>query len=871
MRDSGFYWYPEHGNFGNWLEQDDSVAGGDSLVITSRLGYCNPSQTNSTQPDYCRGYDVQQGARVDIVGAAYLTGTTEGWMARRTDEDSGNPYMYFKLDDGFMVGSPVTLTVTYFDAGTDSWELQYDATSSAYKSAGIVSKTSSNTWKKKTFVLNDAAFSNRQDGDSDFRLNSRDDGDEVIHMVVVEREPDIEWPTMTPTATATAGGSTSTSTATSTRTQTPTPTATRTASATNSGPTATASATPTATATPSPTATGGGPVAWIAADTTLDQYNPATNYGASSNLRLVEDSREEILLRFDVSGVPAGAIITHAEMQLYFGTRSTADTIMAAAYGVKRAWTESEANWYGAMAGEAWGVSGANDPQTDRLDTPAATTTLYDVGWATWDLTALVQDWVDGSLPAAGVLIRGEDGIHPYVRYEAYSKEHADEAKRPRLLVEYYVPTPTPTPTPKYTYTPTATSIPTFSVFQEGLDGYQGVKDTSLDAWNPGAVYGGDTALWVRGDGAREVLLSFDVSGIPTYATVQQAVLGMWVQYGYPTGQSMTVSVHQLLRDWTELEATWNSASGSTPWQTPGAQGPTDSMSTPEDTQTLLASNTWVSFDLTELVAQWVIDPDSNHGVLLKGPGVGSMYFKLPASEYTISTDTRPKLQVNFSLPSVIPSATPTLTTTPTGTSSPTSTVTPTASGTPTETATWTLTPTSTATGTQTMTPTSTATSEFTHTPTATSELTHTPTSTVTGTTSPSPTATATTTGTCESRIALSVTELDYGSLPVGETDSQDVWVSFPPIVGGCSHLIIDGVRLNGDGFTLLSPSVFPLEVPKGQYAIFKIGFAPEQAGEYDGLITILSDAVNAEEGVVSLHGVGMGRMRLPLILRAAY
>lgn len=872
MRDSGFYWYPEHGNFSNWLEQDDSVPGGDTLVITSRPGYCNPSQTNTSAPDYCRGYAVQQGAWVDEVGVSYLTDTLEGWMARRTDEASGNSYMYFKLDDGFLVGSPVTLTVTYLDRGVDSWELQYDSTGTPYKSAGVVQKQNSLTWKKQSFALYDAAFTNRQEGASDFRIGSRNDGDEVLHLVVVERQGADPFPTRTPTATNTAGGSSPTPTHTATRTRTPTATVTRTASATSSGDTSTPTSTPTPTRTPSATATSGGTTVWLDADTTLDLYNPGTNYGGSFNLRLVEDSREEMLLRFDLSAIPSGAIVTNARMQLYFGSRSTADTINAAVYAVKRPWIEDQATWYQAAAGQAWGVSGANDPVSDRLDTPAAMTTLSQVGWATWSLTALAQEWVSGSVPNEGVLIRGEDGIHPYVRYEAHSGEHSDSGKWPRLLVDYYIPTPTPTPTPVYTYTPTPTPIPTIAVFQRGLNGYQGVRDTSLDQWNPGVVYGQDTSLWIRGDGAREILIAFDLAGIPSYATIQQATLSMWILYGYPTGQSLSVSAHQLLRDWKESEATWNKATSSVSWEVSGARGQTDSVSTPTDSKILLNSNTWVSFDLTSLVAQWVANPASNHGVLLKGPGVGSMYFKIPASEYTMPADARPKLQVNFELPSVPPSATPTATQTRTRTPSATPVWTVTATGTATETAT----PSVTATATVTTTAVSTATSTTTATPTPTDTHTSTPTRTSTPThtatfdASVTGTPTPTVTGTCQARIAVSLTQLDYGTVSVHESDQMEVWVSFPPIVGGCDHLIIDAVRISDAGFELSAPSVFPLAIPRGQYAILTVRFAPDRPGHYNAMMTILNNAVNAQDGIVQLVGVGLGRTGLPLILVGA-
>jgi len=43
MRDSGYYWYPEHGNFSSWLEQDDSVEGGDTPAAAGVLQWLRHS------------------------------------------------------------------------------------------------------------------------------------------------------------------------------------------------------------------------------------------------------------------------------------------------------------------------------------------------------------------------------------------------------------------------------------------------------------------------------------------------------------------------------------------------------------------------------------------------------------------------------------------------------------------------------------------------------------------------------------------------------------------------------------------------------------------------------------------------------------
>lgn len=203
MRETQYGWYPQWGNFQFWLYQNDEVTGGKTVPLW------------------------------------YIGTAPEGRYTRRTDQASGNPYMYLNVDDGYIYGGPThaKINVTYLDQGTDTWALEYDSTSSSTKSAGTVTKTNSGTWKTRTFELTDARFANGQPGGgkfsgSDFRLSSRGDGDEIIHFVQV-----INLDRVLPTPTST---------------WTPWPTATR-----PTGPTLTPSVTPspTATATPGPSPT----------------------------------------------------------------------------------------------------------------------------------------------------------------------------------------------------------------------------------------------------------------------------------------------------------------------------------------------------------------------------------------------------------------------------------------------------------------------------------------------------------------------------------------------------------------------------------------------------------------------------------------
>ena len=173
LRETEYTWYPQWGNYSFWLYQNDAVPGGKTVPLW-RVG---------TAP--------------------------EGRYTRRTDSASGNPSMYFNVDDGYLFDGayPVTLTVKYLDQGRDSWELQYDSTSGATKSAGVVQKGNTGTWKTISFTLDDARFANRQPGGgkypgSDFRIWNRDDGDEVIHFaqVIARNRP---FPTPRPTRTPT--------------------------------------------------------------------------------------------------------------------------------------------------------------------------------------------------------------------------------------------------------------------------------------------------------------------------------------------------------------------------------------------------------------------------------------------------------------------------------------------------------------------------------------------------------------------------------------------------------------------------------------------------------------------------------------------
>lgn len=181
LRDSSYKW-GDHDNFNFWLSQDHGAPGGKSQGVTTRpantaISYPNPDiELDTSLPDH----------------------PFSSWT-RRTDQGSGNPFMYFNVDDGYIFGgsTSVEITITYLDRGRDKWQLVYDAVGGE-RLALEQNKTGTDSWKTVTINIGDAAFQNGISG-NDLRLDSTGDGDDYFHMIRLRRTS--APPTPTPTAT----------------------------------------------------------------------------------------------------------------------------------------------------------------------------------------------------------------------------------------------------------------------------------------------------------------------------------------------------------------------------------------------------------------------------------------------------------------------------------------------------------------------------------------------------------------------------------------------------------------------------------------------------------------------------------------------
>jgi predicted alpha-1,2-mannosidase len=150
---------------------DGTTLPGGAVVMTVPAG-----DGAATACDTLGTTDTECGLRLRDGGDGHTAPVTVGGRSGRSTTD-GSPYEYFDIDNTVVPGGAyhATVTIDYFDHGTGSWSLQYDATGNAYKSTPPVAKTGTDTWKTATFTVDDAAFHNGENGGTDFRLANNGD------------------------------------------------------------------------------------------------------------------------------------------------------------------------------------------------------------------------------------------------------------------------------------------------------------------------------------------------------------------------------------------------------------------------------------------------------------------------------------------------------------------------------------------------------------------------------------------------------------------------------------------------------------------------------------------------------------------------
>ena len=130
-------------------------------------------------------------------------------------------------------------------------------------------------------------------------------------------------------------------------------------------------------------------------------------------------------LKYDISGIPIGAKIISAKMRVYDcfqNTNAASGTTNIAR--ITTDWDDSSVSWNNQPSWE--GKYLADDVTPPGLNT-----------WSDWDITSLVQLWVDGTYPNYGVYIVNNNEGDSKKNWKIYNHFYSDESYWSYLEIDY--------------------------------------------------------------------------------------------------------------------------------------------------------------------------------------------------------------------------------------------------------------------------------------------------------------------------------------------------------------------------------------------------------------------------------------------------
>jgi hypothetical protein len=205
-------------------------------------------------------------------------------------------------------------------------------------------------------------------------------------------------------------------------------------------------------------------------DTWLGYNDDFENFGNDWDIHVRHDTYGSVddrvtLIRFNLSSLPANAVITSASLSLLYYDDyniSSSDSLTVTASRMLKSWTEGTGGKDDARTGAAWYYQyaypdttqwyngGARGVNQDRLANPDASVTLYDINnsyaWATFSgsgITASVANWYANPSQNFGWVMdysAYSDSMDGAIFHSSeYSTSPADYVWRPRLQIDYSI------------------------------------------------------------------------------------------------------------------------------------------------------------------------------------------------------------------------------------------------------------------------------------------------------------------------------------------------------------------------------------------------------------------------------------------------
>ena len=158
-------------------------------------------------------------------------------------------------------------------------------------------------------------------------------------------------------------------------------------------------------------------------DAYVNQAFPSTNYGtADLHVGTWNGNIRRSLVQFDLSALPANAVVVSATMELYWivnlaNAPQATQAITPQVEAILAAWGESTVNW-------------TNQPLAESRGDPAYS--LVYPGYNKFDVTQIAQAWKSGAVINNGIRVRNDSDT----TYHSFESRH--NTHKPRLTIVYH-------------------------------------------------------------------------------------------------------------------------------------------------------------------------------------------------------------------------------------------------------------------------------------------------------------------------------------------------------------------------------------------------------------------------------------------------
>lgn len=185
--------------------------------------------------------------------------------------------------------------------------------------------------------------------------------------------------------------------------------------------------------------------------------------------------------------------------------------------------------------------------------------------------------------------------------------------------------------------------------------------DTRIRSGSPTIVFPSETYVDIGENGAATLraLLIFDLSSIPSNATITSAVLSLYWYYPAETTRTndTVVQLYRIAADWHPSFACWSNKKQSVAWahaggdwyDSTGASQGNSPFASATFTAANIPDNAYHSWTITSLIQAMVSGAVSNNGFLLKASSESGNYIAFYSNDYG-TPSKRPKLVISYTV-----------------------------------------------------------------------------------------------------------------------------------------------------------------------------------------------------------------------------